>query len=84
MAMGKGYRILHKLPPDRETPYSVMMDSKAAEDTLMFESGAVVVLCKYEKEIAFKIVYIIITIHLLLVIVLCRLRKVLQISIIID
>ncbi|RUS89988.1 hypothetical protein EGW08_002255, partial [Elysia chlorotica] len=50
MAMGKGYRILHKLPPDRETPYSVLMDSKAAEDTLMFESGAVVVLSPDEAE----------------------------------
>ncbi|GFR78438.1 synaptojanin-1 [Elysia marginata] len=50
MAMGKGYRILHKLPPDRETPYSVMMESKAQEDTLMFESGAVVKLSPDESE----------------------------------
>lgn len=44
MAMGKGYRVFHKIPPDRETPYSVLMDSKATDDSLMFESGAVVVL----------------------------------------
>ena len=46
MAMGKGFRIFHKIPPDRETPYSVLMDSKAMDTTLMFESGAVVVLSK--------------------------------------
>ena len=44
--MGRGFRVFHKLPPDRETPYSVIMESKQQEDTLMFESGAVVVLCK--------------------------------------
>lgn len=48
MAMGKGYRIFHKVPPDRETPYSVIMESKAKEESLMFESNAVVSLGKYQ------------------------------------
>ncbi|XP_055900212.1 synaptojanin-1-like isoform X1 [Biomphalaria glabrata] len=50
MAMGKGYRVFHKIPPDRETPYSVIMDSKSTEDSLMFESGAVVMLTTDEVE----------------------------------
>ncbi|XP_012937640.1 synaptojanin-1 [Aplysia californica] len=50
MAMGKGFRVFHKLPPDQETPYSVLMDSKAVENSLMFESGAVVVLTVDEVE----------------------------------
>lgn len=51
MAMGRGFRVFHKLPPDRETPYSVIMESKQQEDTLMFESGAVVVLCKFFQPV---------------------------------
>ncbi|KAL8579227.1 Synaptojanin-1 [Nucella lapillus] len=50
MAMGRGFRVFHKLPPDSETPYSVIMESKQLEDTLMFESGAVVVLSSWEVE----------------------------------
>ncbi|XP_059179019.1 synaptojanin-1-like [Physella acuta] len=50
MAMGKGYRVFHKIPPDRETPYSVLMDSKIMDDSLMFESGAVVLLTPDEVE----------------------------------
>ncbi|KAK7099032.1 synaptojanin-1-like [Littorina saxatilis] len=50
MAMGRGFRVFHKLPPDNESPYSVIMESKQQEDTLMFESGAVVVLSSWEVE----------------------------------
>lgn len=56
MAMGKGYRIFHKVPPDRETPYSVIMESKSKDESLMFESDAVVVLCKF-RDIFFAIFY---------------------------
>ena len=41
MSMSKNYRIFHKLEP----PYSVIMESRNREDTLMFESNAVAVLC---------------------------------------
>ena len=47
MAMGKAFRVFHKIPPDIDSPYSVLMESKATENYLMFESGAVVVLSKY-------------------------------------
>ncbi|XP_046576980.1 LOW QUALITY PROTEIN: synaptojanin-1-like, partial [Haliotis rubra] len=50
MAMGKGYRIFHKVPPDRETPYSVIMESKSKDESLMFESDAVVVLSSAEMD----------------------------------
>lgn len=43
MAFSKGYRIYHKLDPP---PYSVIVESRNKEECLMFESGAVAVLCK--------------------------------------
>lgn len=42
MAMSKSFRIYHKLDP----PYSVILENKNNEETLMFESHAVAVLCK--------------------------------------
>lgn len=43
MAMRKDFRIYHKLEP----PFSVLMECRNREETLMFESDAVAVLCKY-------------------------------------
>lgn len=43
MAFSKGYRIYHKLDPP---PYSVIVETRNREECLMFESGAVAVLCK--------------------------------------
>jgi len=43
MAMSKSFRVYHKLDP----PYSVILECRTKEETLMFESGAVAVLCKY-------------------------------------
>ncbi len=40
VTFGKSFRVFHKLEP----PYSVMIDSRHREDTLMFESDAVAVL----------------------------------------
>lgn len=43
MAFSKGYRIYHKLDPP---PYSVIVETRNREECLMFETGAVAVLCK--------------------------------------
>lgn len=43
MAFSKGYRIYHKLDPP---PYSVIVETRNRDECLMFESGAVAVLCK--------------------------------------
>lgn len=43
MAFSKGYRIYHKLDPP---PFSVIVEARNKEECLMFESGAVAVLCK--------------------------------------
>lgn len=43
MAFSKGYRIYHKLDPP---PYSVIVETRTRDECLMFESGAVAVLCK--------------------------------------
>lgn len=42
MAMSKSFRVYHKLDP----PYSVILECRTKEETLMFESGAVAVLCE--------------------------------------
>ncbi|KAI3373720.1 hypothetical protein L3Q82_022300 [Scortum barcoo] len=47
MAFSKGYRIYHKLDPP---PYSVIVETRTREESLMFESGAVAVLSAAEKE----------------------------------
>uniref|UniRef100_A0A672GCR6 phosphoinositide 5-phosphatase n=1 Tax=Salarias fasciatus TaxID=181472 RepID=A0A672GCR6_SALFA len=47
MAFSKGYRIYHKLDPP---PYSVIVETRARDECLMFESGAVAVLSAAEKE----------------------------------
>jgi len=46
MAMSKCFRVYHKLDP----PYSVILECRTKEETLMFESGAVAVLCEYPSE----------------------------------
>ncbi|KAL5007601.1 hypothetical protein ScPMuIL_016407 [Solemya velum] len=46
MAMGKNFRIFHKLEP----PYSVILENRNIEDTLMFESNALVVLSLAETD----------------------------------
>lgn len=43
MAFSKGYRVYHKLDP---LPFSVIVEARNREECLMFESGAVAVLCK--------------------------------------
>ena len=40
-AISRSFRVFHKLEP----PYSVMLENRNADDTLMFESNAVTVLC---------------------------------------
>lgn len=49
MAFSKGYRIYHKLDPP---PYSVIVETRTRDECLMFESGAVAVLCKASCLIA--------------------------------
>lgn len=49
MAFSKGYRIYHKLDPP---PYSVIVEARTREECLMFESGAVAVLCKASSSFA--------------------------------
>ncbi|KAK3104004.1 hypothetical protein FSP39_023595 [Pinctada imbricata] len=46
MAMTKNFRIFHKLEP----PYSVIIENRNYEDTLMFESNALAVLSAAETE----------------------------------
>ncbi|XP_013387463.1 synaptojanin-1 isoform X2 [Lingula anatina] len=46
MAMSKSFRVYHKLEP----PYSVLLECRNKEDTLMFESNAVAVLSDVETE----------------------------------
>ena len=41
-AISRSFRVFHKLEP----PYSVMLENRNIDDTLMFESNAVTVLCK--------------------------------------
>lgn len=44
MAMYKAFRVFEKsIPP---SPHSVLLEHKAKENTLLFESQAVAVLCK--------------------------------------
>lgn len=45
MAMYKGFRVLEKSKPP--SPHSVLLEHKGKENTLLFESQAVAVLCKY-------------------------------------
>ncbi|NP_001139913.1 synaptojanin-1 [Salmo salar] len=47
MAFSKGYRIYHKLDPP---PYSVIVETRNRDECLMFESGAVAVLCKTHTD----------------------------------
>ncbi|XP_070565612.1 synaptojanin-1-like [Ptychodera flava] len=47
MALSKSFRVYHKLEPP---PYSVLLESRNKEDTLMFESNAVAVLSLPETE----------------------------------
>jgi len=47
MAMSKNFRVYHKLDP----PYSVILECRTKEETLMFESGAVAVLCKSKLKL---------------------------------
>lgn len=48
MAMGKSYRVLEKVIPPN--PYSVLLEHRNKEESLLFESSAVAVLCEYEYE----------------------------------
>ncbi|KAK2504743.1 hypothetical protein MC885_002770 [Smutsia gigantea] len=43
MAFSKGFRIYHKSDPP---PFSLIVETRHKEECLMFESGAVAVLCK--------------------------------------
>ena len=44
MAMGKGFKISHKLNPPN--PYSVLMEQKSKAEAVLFESQAVALLGK--------------------------------------
>lgn len=46
MAMGKGFRIYEKLKPP--SPHSLLLEQRNRKDTVLFESQAVAVLCKYK------------------------------------
>jgi len=43
--MGKGFRVCEKINPPN--PYSVLLEQRSKEETLLFESQAVAVLCAY-------------------------------------
>lgn len=45
MAMGKAYRVLEKVKPP--SPYSVLLEHRFRNESLLFESQAVAVLCEY-------------------------------------
>ena len=45
MAMSKGFRVLEKSKPP--SPHSVLLEHRNKPETLLFESQAVAVLCKY-------------------------------------
>ncbi|CAC5390218.1 SYNJ [Mytilus coruscus] len=47
MAMIKNFRVFHKLEPP---PYSIILENRNNEDTLMFESNALAVLSAAETE----------------------------------
>lgn len=49
--MSKAYRVYHKL----DTPYSVLLENRNIDDTLMFESNAVAVLCKILEFVIFML-----------------------------
>ena len=44
MAMHKCFRVLQKSKPP--SPYSILLECRGKEDTLLFENQAVAVLCK--------------------------------------
>ncbi|KAF4533412.1 hypothetical protein B566_EDAN013288 [Ephemera danica] len=46
MAMGKGFRVFEKINPPN--PYSILLEQRSKEDTLLLESQAVAVLCNIE------------------------------------
>ena len=45
MAMGKGFRVYEKLKPP--SPHSLILEQRNRKETVLFESQAVAVLCKY-------------------------------------
>jgi phosphatidylinositol-bisphosphatase len=45
--MGKGFRVCEKINPPN--PYSVLLEQRNKEETLLFESQAVAVLCAYHS-----------------------------------
>lgn len=46
MAMFKGFRVFEKSKPP--SPHSVLLERKGRDETLLFESQAVAVLCKFQ------------------------------------
>ena len=48
MAMSKNFRIYHKLDP----PYSVLLEDRGKDESLMFESNAVAALCMYRPAMS--------------------------------
>ena len=45
--MGKSFRVCEKINPPN--PYSVLLEQRNKEETLLFESQAVAVLCAYHS-----------------------------------
>lgn len=51
MAMYKSFRVLEKSKPP--SPHSVLLERKGKDETLLFESEAVAVLCKFVIQLTF-------------------------------
>lgn len=45
MAMGKAFRVFEKINPPN--PYSILLEQRNKDESILFESQAVAVLCKY-------------------------------------
>ncbi len=50
LTFGKSFRVYHKLEP----PYSVILETRKRQETLLFESDAVAVLCKLYLTISVR------------------------------
>lgn len=57
MAMGKSFRIYEKTKPPN--PYSIILEQRNYQQTLLFESSAVAELSKFERKIICNVLNII-------------------------
>lgn len=49
MPLGKSFRIYHKVRPPN--PYSVLLEQRSKNETLLFESRAIAVLCEFPTSL---------------------------------